>query len=105
MVLARDMPVLAAARFLEIDDKRLWRIIRYYVNQAMAQLDLSSLQAFSLDETKSRRGHRYITVFIDLNRPKHPVVFAVPGKGKNTLQAFKKHLSTHGGKAECIGSA
>jgi hypothetical protein len=35
-------------------------------NQAMAQLDLSSLQAFSLDETKSRRGQRYITVFIGL---------------------------------------
>jgi len=93
MVLAREMPVLAAARILEINDKRLWRIIRYYVNQAMAQLDLSDLRAFSLDETKSRRGHRYITVFIDLDRQKHPVVFAVPGKGRKTLQAFKKHLS------------
>ena len=102
MVLAREMPVLAAARFLEIDDKRLWRIIRYHVNQAMAQLDLASLRAFSLDETKSRKGHRYITVFIDLDRRKHPVVFAVPGKGRNTLKAFKKHLSSHGGKADNV---
>jgi len=102
MVLARDMPVLTAARFLEIDDKRLWRIILHYVNQAMAQLDLSSLQAFSLDETRSRRGHRYITVFIDLDRQKHPVVFAVPGKGSKTLKAFNKHLLSHGGKAENV---
>ena len=35
---------------------------------AMSRLDLSSLKAFGLDETKSRKGHRYVTVFIDLDR-------------------------------------
>ena len=102
MILAREMPVLAAARILEIDDKRLWRIIHYHVNQAIARLDLSGLRAFALDETKSRRGHRYITVFIDLDRQKHPVVFATPGKGKKTLIAFKTHLAKQGGKADNI---
>jgi transposase len=102
MILAREMPVLAAARILEINDKRLWRIIRHYVNQAVKDLDLSGLQAVALDETKSRRGHRYVTVFIDLDRQKHPVVFATPGKGKNTLKAFKKHLVEHDGKGTNI---
>ena len=102
LLLAREMPVLAAARILEIDDKRLWRIIKHYVNQAIKELDLSDLQAVALDETKSRRGHRYVTVFIDLDRHEHPVVFATPGKGKNTLKAFKKHLDEHGGKAANI---
>ena len=102
MVLAREMPVLTTARILEMSDKRLWRIIHHYVNQAMAKIDLSELKAFSLDETKSRRGHRYVTVFIDLDRKDKPVVFATPGKGKATLAAFKKFLSSHKGKAENV---
>ncbi|MGE4487804.1 MAG: transposase [Synergistaceae bacterium] len=55
-----------------------------------------------MDETKSRKGHRYVTVFIDLDQPDKPVVFAVAGKGKQTLKAFKTHLAEHGGKAEQI---
>ena len=101
MVLAREMPVLTAAKLLQMDDKRLWRIVQHYVTSAMNRLDLCGLKAFSLDETKSRKGHRYVTVFIDLDREK-PVVFAVSGKGKHTLQAFKRHLTEHGGKAEQV---
>ena len=102
MVMAREMPVLSAARILAIDDKRLWRIIKHYVNQALKELNLSNLKAVALDETKSRRGHRYITVFIDLDRRDHPVVFATSGKGKDTLKAFKQHLVEHGGEASNI---
>lgn len=69
---------------------------------AMKRLDPGSLKAFSLDETKSRRGHRYVTVFIDLDRTDRPVVFAVAGKGRQTLEAFKKHLAAHGGRAEQV---
>ena len=68
----------------------------------MNRLDLSSLKALSLDAAKSRKGHRYVTVFIDLDRVDKPVVFAVADKGKQTLDAFKKHLAAHGGKAEQI---
>ena len=102
MLLVREMPVLATAKLLEMNDKRLWRIVLHYVKSAMNRLDLSSLKALSLDETKSRKGHRYVTVFIDLDRTEKPVVFAVAGKGKQTLEAFKKHLSAHGGNPEQI---
>ena len=102
MLLVREMPVLTTAKLLEMNDKRLWRIVLHYVKAAMNRLDLSNLKAFSLDETKSRKGHRYVTVFIDLDRTDKPVVFAVAGKGKQTLQAFRKHLNAQGGKAERI---
>jgi len=102
MLLVREMPVLTTANILEMTDKRLWRIVLHYVKAAMNRLELSSLKAFSLDETKSRKGHRYITVFIDLDRTEKPVVFAVAGKGKQTLKAFKDHLIIHGGKAEQV---
>ena len=102
MLLVREMPVATTARILEMTDKKLWRIVLHYVSTAMANLDLSALKAFALDETKSRKGHRYVTVFIDLDRKDKPVVFAVPGKGKDTLKAFKQHLLAHGGTAENV---
>ena len=102
MFLVREMPVLTTANILEMTDKRLWRIVQHYVKSAMNAIDLSGLRAFALDETKSRKGHRYITVFIDLDRTEKPVVFAVGGKGKQTLEAFKDYLIAHGGKAEQV---
>ena len=102
MLLVREMPVLTTANILEMTDKRLWRIVQHYVKSAMNAIDLSGLRAFALDETKSRKGHRYITVFIDLDRSEKPVIFAVAGKGKQTLKAFKDHLIAHGGKAEQV---
>lgn len=102
MTLVREMPVLVVARTMEVTDKRLWRIISYYVNKAMSRMDLGGLQAFSLDETKAKRGHRYVTTFIDLDRTGSPVVFATAGKGKNTVTQFKKFLKEHGGKPENI---
>jgi len=95
LLLVREMPVRSAAKLIEITDKRLWRIVLHYVMQAISELDLTHLQAFSLDETKSRRGHRYVTVFVDLDRHEKRVVFATPGKGKKTLATFKKFLEEH----------
>ena len=102
MLLVREMPVLTSARIMEMSDKRLWRIVLHYVNRALAKMNLGGLKAFSLDETKSRRGYRYVTVFIDLDRKEQPVVFATPGKGKATVTEFKKLLISHDGKAENI---
>lgn len=97
MTLVREMPVLAAAKIIGITDTRLWRIVRHYVDEAVDGLDLSGLAALALDETASKRGHNYVTVFVDLDRKDKPVVFATPGKGKETVKAFGEHLKAHGG--------
>jgi hypothetical protein len=39
MASVREMPVLAAARFMAITDKRLWRIVDYCVARALEGLD------------------------------------------------------------------
>lgn len=97
MTLAREMPVATVASFVGTTDKRLWRIINHYVAEAMKRVDLSRLRAFGLDETACKRGHRYVTIFIDLDREDRPVVFATEGKGKQTVQLFRDHLITKGG--------
>src|SRR5712675_303300 len=45
LILAREMPVAAAARFVGIADKRLWRVLQYYVARAVGTLDLGSARA------------------------------------------------------------
>ena len=68
----------------------------------MSRLDLSSVTAVGLDETSSKKGHNYVTVFIDLDRKDRPVIFATPGKGKECLKRFSNHLREHRGKASNI---
>jgi len=102
LILVREMPVLAAARIMAITDKRLWRIVEHYVAKALSGLKLEHLKAFAFDETASKRGHNYVTVFIDLARKGRPVVFATPGKGKQTVSDFKAFLEAHGGKPERV---
>ena len=59
---------------------------------------------FGVDETASKRGHNYISVFVDMDKSK--VIFATPGKGAGeTLGAFKEDLEAHGGRAENIKDA
>ncbi len=48
-----------------------------------------------LDETRSRRGHDYLTLFVDL--PAKRLLFATPGKDAHTVQAFAEDLQAHGG--------
>ena len=60
--------------------------------------DLARLSALGLDETASKRGHNYVTVFIDLDAKQKPVVFVTPGKGKACLGRFRDFLVSHGGE-------
>ena len=105
MTLVREMPVLAVARIIGITDKRLWRIVEHYVSEALRRLDLSDLTAFAFDETASKKGQNYVTVFIDADRKKEPVVFATPGKGKATVKEFKAFLEAHSGDPSRIQEA
>ena len=102
MTLAKEMPVKTVARFVGVTDKRIWRIIRHYVFTAIAGLDLSNVHAVGLDETASKRGHNYVTIFLDMDRETRPVIFAVPGKGKECLKAFASFLKSHKGKVENV---
>ena len=102
MSLAKEMPVKAVADFVGVSDKRLWRVIQHYVCAAITGLDLKNVRGIALDETASKRGHNYVTIFLDMDRETRPVIFAVPGKGKQCLQDFAAFLAKHQGAVDNI---
>ncbi|MBN6743158.1 ISL3 family transposase, partial [Acidithiobacillus sp. MC6.1] len=100
MTLVREMPVLTVARLIGETDTRLWRVIDHYVPEARAAVDMSDVQAVGVDETSNRRGHDYITLFVDLLAKR--LLFATDGKDAATFQKFVKDLEGHGGTAQAI---
>lgn len=99
---AREMPVATAAQLIGITDKRLWRIIFHYVDRALERLDLSHVKAVALDETAAKRGHTYVTIFIDLDATEKPVLFVTDGRDKQTVHAFRAFLLKHQGQPERV---
>lgn len=100
MALAREMPVKAIARLVGEHDTRLWRIIDYYVEEARAEADFSRVRSVGLDETASRRGHNYITLFADLDEAR--LLYATEGRNASVLGRFRLDLLRHGGRPEQI---
>ena len=103
MAMAKEMPVNAIARLVGEHDTRIWRVLYHYVEEARSEQDYSEVCRIGMDETSSKRGHNYITVFVDMDKSK--VLFATPGKDAATLTAFKDDLEAHGGEAEDIKQA
>ena len=81
-------------------DTRLWRVLHHYVDQARARSDASEVTRVAIDETAARRGHDYITLFVDIDRAR--VLFATEGKDADTVAAFADDLAAHGGDAEAV---
>ena len=100
ITLVREMPVLTVARMIGETDTLLWRVIKHYVSEARTTVNMADVHAIGVDETGSRRGHDYITLFVDLEVKR--LLFATPGKDAQTFAQFTKDLQAHGGHAEAV---
>lgn len=100
IALAKDMPMNAVSRFIGEHDTRLWRILHHYVDNAIAAQDLAYVTKINTDETSAKRGHNYITIFMDPEQKN--VICVTKGKDSSTWGECKKQLEAHGGKVENI---
>jgi transposase len=96
MALVKEMPVAAVAALIGEEDKRIWRIVHHYVDLAVEAQDLSGVERAGIDETSSRRGQNYVSVFADLDERR--AVYVTEGRDQGTVQAFSCFLETHGGE-------
>ena len=100
MMLAPSMPVQRISELVSEHDTRLWRPIHHHVKEAREQADHSDVKKVGVDETSSKRGHNYVSIFVDLEKSK--TVFATEGKDNTTVERFKDDLCKHGGDPEAI---
>lgn len=91
--LAMYMPILKVAELVDEYDTRIWRIVNRHVNLAHAVADYSTMTCVGIDETSSKKGHNYVTLFVDMDESK--VVYVTEGKDSSTISEFKTEMPCH----------
>ncbi len=98
--LASHMPVHTVSQIIGESDYKIWSLLESYVNATLANNDYSLLTAVGMDETSQRKGHDYITLFVDMLQKR--TIFITEGKDHETVKAFVSDLKAHNGKPENI---
>jgi len=98
--LSTVMPVNSVAKLIGEYDTRLWRVINHYVAEARKKEDFSEVTNVGIDETSSKKGHNYVSVFVDLDESR--VIYATEGRNSKTVDRFKEDLKEHRGSPEKI---
>ena len=100
MTLMTAMPVLAAGRLMDEHDTRMWRVLHHWVEEARARADYADVRRVAIDETAARRGHDYVSLFVDIDQRR--VLFVADGKDANTVAEFADDLEAHNGDASHV---
>jgi len=103
MLVQNGMTAQQVARMVDEHDTRIWRVLQHYVQEGRSRADFSGVQAIGVDETSRKRGHHYISVFMDLDESR--VLFVTVGKDAETVKEFRQDLEAHGGAVEKIQEA
>jgi transposase len=84
--LAQRMDKTATCELMGIDWRTVGRIIERVVSRRKDPVDLTNLRAISVDEISYRKGHRYLTLVVDIEKGR--VIWGKEGKSSETLSAF-----------------
>lgn len=98
--LCGKMPVNTVSKLVKESDDKIWRLLEKYVDAALLKADLSSVTIMGMDETSRRKGHDYITLFVDLNQKK--TIHIAEGKSHETVKSFVAELTSHDGSSDQI---
>jgi len=95
LAMAQHMTFTAVAELVDISWHRVHAICSRYVDLALDEADLSTVQAVAIDETSCQRGHNYLTIAADAEERR--VVFVTEGKDSGTIERFAEYLESHKG--------
>jgi len=89
--LSRHMTIRDVARHLGVGWDMIKDIQKRYLNKRFSRPNLKKLKQIAIDEISIGRGHRYLTVVLDLATG--AVVFVGAGKGSDALIPFWRRLN------------
>ena len=112
LAMAKVLPVAEVSRQTSVSEDRIWHLIRTRVEEAWKQQDWSSLERLAADETSTRKGHKYGTVFLEIEGKETSrgrgaakaarLLFFTPGKDADTFTQFAAELERRGVPADQI---
>ena len=98
--LSLHMTIHDVARHLNVGWDLVKDIQKRYLRRRFAKPKLKRLRQLAIDEIAVAKGHRYVTVVMDLKTG--AVVFVGDGKGADALKPFWKRLNRHKAKIEAV---
>ncbi len=98
--LSRRMTIRDVARHLNVSWDLVKEIQKRDLTRRYAKPKLKHLRAIAIDEIAVAKGHRYLTVVMDLESG--AVVFVGDGKGADALKPFWKRLRPSGAKIQAV---
>lgn len=66
LLIEKEMPVSSVSSALKETAPRIWRVFTHWIQKAFRKDDLSSVCQVGVDETSRKKGHNYVTQFVDL---------------------------------------
>lgn len=100
LTLMREMPVKKAGEILGETDQKLWRTLFAHVDAAWKDLSWENVIWVGADEMNRKKGHNYLTVFVDLQAKR--VLLAVEGKDAGAWGRLAAELGNHNGHPKAI---
>jgi len=98
--LSRHMTIQDVARHLQVSWDVVKDIQKRYLGRKFGRVKLKHLRQIAIDEIAIGRGHRYLTVVLDLMSG--AVVFVGDGKGADALTPFWKRLKASHAKVKAV---
>ena len=93
--------VAKVARQLDIYSQRLWYLVAYYSKKETAMpKDLSKIKQIAFDETSKKKGHNYVSIFLNLETG--DLLWVEEGKSAETVTQFAQVAEEQGLNKENI---
>ena len=99
-LIEEETPVNSVAKTVKEYPNRIWTIFRHWIGRGKRSLNLSGVRRIGVDETSRRKGHSYITQFVDLDTRR--TIFVCPGRDSDTFKKFSEWLISHNGDPSLI---
>ena len=100
--LSRHMTIKDVAEHLGVSWDVVKDIQKRYLYKKFAKPKLKHLRQIAIDEISTGKGHRYVTIVLDLESG--AVVHVGEGKGGDSLIPFWKRLRASGAKVEAVAT-
>jgi len=98
--LSQHMTILDVARHLCVSWDTIKDIQKRYLKKKFSHPSLRDLRHMAIDEIAVKKGHRYVTVVLDLESG--AIIFVGDGKGAEALEPFWKRLNCSRATIEAV---